>query len=115
MVICCKQYKLKYCFNVRCSHTFFRYATVECALCGFSFLSKTSLKYHLDSMHYGIKKGSKMTSRSRKCTDLRCMEKGCRCKFYNKQLFISHLKFDHSIEFDIRHLNFTTDDGNTFH
>lgn len=55
-----------------------------------------------------------VSKRPRKCTDLRCMEKGCRCKFYNKQLFISHLKFDHQIYFDIRHLNFTSEDGNIF-
>lgn len=64
-------------------------------------------------MHNGDKNLSGFVSkRPRKCTDLQCMEKGCRCKFYNKQLFISHLKFDHSLDFDIRRLNFTSVDGN---
>jgi len=93
---------------------FFRYPTVECALCGFLFRNKTSLKNHLDSMHNGSKTVSGLiTKRPRKCTDLRCMEKGCKCKFYNKQLFISHLKFDHCIDFDIRCLKFTLEDGKT--
>lgn len=91
----------------------FRYPTVECALCGFLFRNKTSLKNHIDSMHNGNKNSSGFISKKpRKCTDLRCMEKGCRSKFYNKQLFISHLKFDHHIDFDIRCLNFTSEYGN---
>lgn len=86
---------------------------MECALCGFLFRNKTSLKNHLDSMHNGNKNSSKFVpKRPRKCSDLRCMEKGCRSKFYNKQLFISHLKFDHQIDFDIRCLNFTSEEGN---
>lgn len=51
------------------------------------------------------------TKRPRKSTDLQCLEKGCRSKFYNKQLFISHLKFDHDIDFDIRCINFTSYEG----
>ncbi|VVC29095.1 Zinc finger C2H2-type [Cinara cedri] len=87
-----------------------RFSTIECAFCGFLFRNKTSLKNHIDSMHNGIKSTPGQLKKSRKCTDLRCMEKGCTCKFYNKQLFISHLKFDHQIDFDIRHLNFTSVD-----
>lgn len=94
----------------------FRYSTVECALCGFQFRNKTSLKNHFEYMHNKKKKSSRYApKKSRKCNDLRCMEKGCTSKFYNKQLFISHLKFDHQIDFDIRHLNFTTLDGNSFY
>lgn len=65
-------------------------------------------------MHYENKDSLDLSSkkRPRKSTDLRCLEKGCRCKFYNKQLFISHLKFDHQIDFDIRCLNFSSEDGN---
>lgn len=65
-------------------------------------------------MHYETKDSLDLPSkkRLRKSTDLRCLEKGCRCKFYNKQLFISHLKFDHQIDFDIRCLNFSSEDGN---
>lgn len=63
-------------------------------------------------MHNGSKNSSGFAiKRPRKCTDLQCMEKGCRCKFYNKQLFISHLKFDHHIDFDIRWINFTSYEG----
>lgn len=62
-------------------------------------------------MHNGNDKNKK----SRKSTDLLCLEKSCRCKFYNKQLFISHLKFDHHIDFDIRCLNFISEEGNTFY
>ncbi|KAL5242832.1 hypothetical protein ACI65C_010242 [Semiaphis heraclei] len=87
-----------------------KYPTVECALCGFLFRNKPSLKHHLDSMHNGSKTLSGfIKKRPRKCTDLQCMEKGCKCKFYNKQLFISHLKFDHCIDFDIRCLKFTSE------
>ncbi|XP_050421921.1 uncharacterized protein LOC126834203 isoform X1 [Adelges cooleyi] len=58
-------------------------------------------------MHNGNKKTSGFISkRPRKSTDLRCLEKNCKFKFYNKQLLISHLKFDHQIDFDIRYLNF---------
>lgn len=89
---------------------------MECALCGFVFRNKTSMKNHLDSMHNGNKTVSGfITKRPRKCTDLQCMEKGCKCKFYNKQLFISHLKFDHCIDFDIRNLKFTSEDGKTLY
>lgn len=88
-----------------------RYPTVECALCGFLFRNKTSLKNHFDHMHNGNDENKK-SRKSRKSTDLLCLEKGCRCKFYNKQLFISHLKFNHHIDFDIRKLNFTSEDGN---
>lgn len=93
----------------------FRYSTVECAFCGFMFRNKNSLKTHLDSMHNDNKpsEGS-VPKRPRKTSDLRCLEKECNCKFYNKQLFISHLKFDHNIDFDIRSLNFTSEDGNTY-
>lgn len=67
-------------------------------------------------MHNGNNKSSSyIPKKSRKCNDLQCMEKGCTYKFYNKQLFISHLKFDHQIDFDIRHLNFTSVDGNVYY
>ncbi|XP_050537535.1 uncharacterized protein LOC126903453 [Daktulosphaira vitifoliae] len=86
-----------------------RYHSVECAFCGFLFRNKISLKNHLDSMHNGnIKVSNFKTKRPRKCSVLHCLEHGCTCKFYNKQLFISHLKFDHNIEFNIQYLNFTS-------
>lgn len=66
-------------------------------------------------MHYQNKLSTGLVpKRSRKINDLRCMEKECKCKFYNKQLFISHLKFDHNIDFDTRSLNFISEDGNNF-
>jgi len=93
---------------------FSRYPTVECALCGFLFRNKTSLKNHLDSMHSG-RNTSFIKKRHRKCSDLQCSEKGCKSKFYNKELFISHLKFDHCIDFDIRKLKFNSEDGKTLY
>ncbi|KAE9543908.1 hypothetical protein AGLY_001886 [Aphis glycines] len=71
--------------------------------------NKKSLKYHLESMHSRsntgfIKKGH------RKHNVLQCLEKGCTCKFYDKKLFISHLKYDHCIDFDVHRLKFNSED-----
>jgi len=93
---------------------FSRYATVECALCGYLFCNKTNLKHHFDSRHSESNTGF-TKKRHRKCNGLQCLEKGCKCKFYNKELFISHLKFDHCFDFDIRRLKFNSEDGKTLH
>jgi len=93
---------------------FSRYPNVECALCGYLFCNKRSLINHLDSRHSGSNTGFKKKVH-RKCNDLQCLEKGCNCKFYNKELFISHLKYDHCIDFDVRRLKFNSEDGKTLY
>lgn len=89
---------------------------VECAHCAYMFCNKRILKRHLYSVHNESKNTPGFVlKRLEKFTDIQCLEKGCRCKFHSKILFISHLKFDHYMDFDVQCLKFPSENGNRFY